>query len=590
MPLTEQNLQLLPTTAVLQRLLAGEERGLTEVIEAAEKLAEEKRFFHWELEFPEVFEEGGFDCILGNPPWERIKLQEKEFFASRDPEIAKAKNSSERKKLIQKLTETNPILAEEWEQAKHFSDAETKFTKESGRYPLFGKKEINTYTVLTETSWQIINSKGSVGIIVPSGIATDESSQFFIQALVEKHALKSFYDFTNRGYIFKSLESTSSFCLLTISNSYQKLSKLASQLWAVKDLSNTTRVYSLNIEDIKQINPNTKNLPILNTAYDAKFINKIYKNISILEDKNTNNTPWGVLFTGMFHMSNDSGKFITSSQIQTLNQDTIFPLYESKYINIFNHRAATFEGIPEEKKYGTRAPTNLANESQLADPEWLITPRYWINKEQIENKTPGFWKYQWFMGFRNAISAVADSRSARLAIIPKSGVGNSMPLIFSDQPIKKLCALAANFNAIIFDYVVKQKASGGNLNYYIVRQLPVIPPENYTQKDIDYISSRVLELVYTAWDMKPFAEDMGYEGEPFIWDEQRRAKIRAELDAYYAKLYGLTRDELRYILDPKDVYGEDFPSETFRVLKNNEIKKYGEYRTQRLVLAAFDLL
>jgi hypothetical protein len=126
------------------------------------------------------------------------------------------------------------------------------------------------------------------------------------------------------------------------------------------------------------------------------------------------------------------------------------------------------------------------------------------------------------------------------------------------------------------------------MNFFIVKQLPVIPPKIYTEEDIKFISSRVLELVYTAWDMQPFAKDMGYDGEPFIWDEERRAILRAELDAYYAKLYGLTRDELRYILDPADVYGEDFPSETFRVLKNNEIKKYGEYRTQRLVLEAWD--
>ena len=100
----------------------------------------------------------------------------------------------------------------------------------------------------------------------------------------------------------------------------------------------------------------------------------------------------------------------------------------------------------------------------------------------------------------------------------------------------------------------------------------------------------MLELVYTSYDMKPFALDMGYEGEPFRWDNQRRAKLRAELDAKYAKLYGLTREELRYILDPSDIYGSEFPSETFRVLKNNEIKQYGEYRTQRMVLAAWDIM
>ena len=135
-----------------------------------------------------------------------------------------------------------------------------------------------------------------------------------------------------------------------------------------------------------------------------------------------------------------------------------------------------------------------------------------------------------------------------------------------------------------------KKQEGVNLNFFIVKQLPVIPPETYTEEDIKFITTRVLELVYTAWDMQPFANDMGYDGKPFIWDEERRAILRAELDAYYAKLYGLTCDELRYILDPADVYGADFPSETFRVLKNKEINQYGEYRTQRLVLEAWDRL
>ena len=107
-------------------------------------------------------------------------------------------------------------------------------------------------------------------------------------------------------------------------------------------------------------------------------------------------------------------------------------------------------------------------------------------------------------------------------------------------------------------------------------------------KGIDFITLHMLELVYTAYDLRPFAEDMGYHGEPFRWDEVRRAQLRAELDAYYAHLYGLSRDELRYILDPKEVYGEDFPGETFRVLKEKEIKLFGEYRTRRLVLEAWD--
>ena len=163
-------------------------------------------------------------------------------------------------------------------------------------------------------------------------------------------------------------------------------------------------------------------------------------------------------------------------------------------------------------------------------------------------------------------------------------------IFISFQLLKLTPLLLANFNSLIIDYLTRQKVGGTDVSYFYFKQFPIIPPEKYSQEDIEYISSRVLELVYTANDLKPFAEDLGYEGKPFIWDEQRRAILRAELDAKYAKLYGLNRDELRYILDPTDIYGDEFPSETFRVLKNNEMRKYGEYRTQKLVLAAWDMI
>lgn len=153
----------------------------------------------------------------------------------------------------------------------------------------------------------------------------------------------------------------------------------------------------------------------------------------------------------------------------------------------------------------------------------------------------------------------------------------------------KLC-FVANLNSLILDYLARQKVGNTNLNFFIFKQLPVLSPESYANEHIKYIGERLLELIYTAYDLKPFAEDMGYQGPPYKWDEDRRAQLRAELDAYYAKLYGLTRDELRYILDPQDVYGPDFPGETFRVLKDKEMRQCGEYRTRRLVMEAWDKL
>lgn len=153
-----------------------------------------------------------------------------------------------------------------------------------------------------------------------------------------------------------------------------------------------------------------------------------------------------------------------------------------------------------------------------------------------------------------------------------------------------MACLIGNVNALVLDYVARQKVGGVNMNFYLVEQFPVLPPSAYTSADLNFIVPRALELVYTAHDLAPFARDLGYDGSPFGWDVERRALLRAELDAYYAALYGLTRDELRYILDPSDVYGSEFPGETFRVLKERESKQHGEYLTQRLVLSVWDRL
>jgi hypothetical protein len=151
-------------------------------------------------------------------------------------------------------------------------------------------------------------------------------------------------------------------------------------------------------------------------------------------------------------------------------------------------------------------------------------------------------------------------------------------------------AFVANINSLVLDYVVRQKIGGTNLNPFIIEQLPVLQPRAYREEDLNFLGNRVVELTHTAEDTKSFARDLGYNEKPFPWNDTRRAKLRAELDGYYAHLYGLTRDELQYILDPKDVFGSAFPSETFRVLKEREESEYGEYRTRRLVLEAFDTL
>lgn len=638
MPLTGQNLQLLPTSKALQRLLSGVENTETgvsvrEIVESANRLALEKGFFHWCLEFPEVFTPpssvitidseaisqqpnantviarheaistisetrgiasgddnagnqslranhsprnnsgGGFDCVLGNPPWERIKLQEKEFFASKDESIANARNKAERTKLIKKLAQTNPSLLQEFEGAKHFAEAQSKFIRESGRFPLTAVGDINTYAIFAETVREIINNYGRCGVIVPTGIATDNTTKDFFGDLIKRQSLASLYDFENREKLFSAVDSRMKFSLLVITNKKIKSTNFAFFLTQVKQLENKQRVFTLAPQDIALINPNTLTCPVFRTKIDADLTKKIYQRIPVLENETTGENPWGISFMTMFHMSNDSHLF------KDEKGDDLLPLYEGKIAYLYDHRYATFDKQKQEYVSNNKKTEDITFETQ-----YFVSSSEVINRLSTKN-----WDKNYFFGIRR-ITSNTNERTIVGSFIPKIAVTYGLYLIFPSKKDRNIIALFANFNSLVLDYLCRNSLTQPSLTYNVLKQLPVIPPENYSQEDIEYISSRVLELVYTANDLKPFAEDMGYEGKPFIWDEQRRAILRAELDAKYAKLYGLTRDELRYILDPADIYGDEFPSETFRVLKNNEMRKYGEYRTQRLVLAAWDMM
>lgn len=579
--LTEENLQLLPTTAALTQLLHG--NFLTQkIVDAANKLAEEKHFFHWCLEFPEVFEKGGFSCVLGNPPWERIKLQEKEFFASQSAEIANAANKAAREKLIKELPKKNPELAQAFEEAKHDAEAQSKFIRESGRFPLTAVGDINTYAVFAETTRKLISPDGRVGVILPVGIATDDTTKKYFGDLIKSQSLASLTGFENEAFIFPSVHHAFKFCTLAVTGEDVKVKQADFTFFCryFADTNNQQSHFTLASDEISLINPNTLTCPIFRTRADAEITKKIYQNVPVLDNEKTGSNPWGISFMRMFDMANDSGLFKDEAG------DGLVPLYEAKMLHQFDHRYSTYEGA-------TQANLNAGILPQLSEEikqntNSIVSPRYWLKLIEVETKLSQKWNKNWLLGWRD-ITNVTSERTVIASLFPIAACGDTVLLMLPKVNNNKLIScLLANLNCIIFDFVARQKVAGIHLKFFTMRQLPIITPESYTQEDINFISTRVLELVYTAWDMQPFAKDMGYDGEPFIWNNNRRALLRAELDAYYAKIYGLTLDELRYILDPADVYGEDFPSETFRVLKNNEIKQFGEYRTQRLVLEVWD--
>ena len=799
-----------------------------ELAQAAHDLCRTHSVFHWWLAFPQVAAKGGFAVMLGNPPWERIKLQEEEFFATRSPLVASAKNKAERSQRIEWLRQgvllhnlypdveaaeglsppnrAEMRLYEDFIAARRGAEAASLYAHDSGRYPLTGVGDVNTYALFAESLFQLTAPQGRAGFIVPTGIATDDSTKAYFGHISQTGRLASLLDFENSEAVFPAVHRSYKFSLMTLGAA--EAAEFVCFATQVAQATDPRRRFTLTPDEFRLINPNTRTCPVFRSQRDAELTKKLYRAAPVLireaemvgEDKDARCTapeanPWGITFQRMLDMSNDSHLFADSPAEAHASAPTPhrLPLYEAKMVHQFDHRWATYVDNPD-KPGGL--DTDDVSPAQKADPHFTVRPRYWVDEREVlariarvpsrvanawlawqhaadaaqqdssdsaehqalqerhtaltqalaswvagalfrteaerlhashpapspapdtgslfeeyepnrpltpaqqaqaainkgveahaarwSNTTvlraaeaterllashhplladalkadgtsgkkalPLFQKWalqddhrqglglssdelaqlqalqtpdtrrlalewldtwmdrrspRWLMGYRRITNAT-NERTCLMTILPRVAAGDSVFLMTPVTGEGVLpAALIANLVCLPFDYICRQKLGGLNFNFYLMKQLPVIPPDRYTPADLAYIVPRVLELTHTAHDMQAWADDLlaampssdprppeqcGTPLPPFPWNPERRAQLRAELDAYYARLYGLTRDELRYILDPADVMGADYPSETFRVLKNNEMREFGEYRTQRLVLEAWDRL
>jgi len=599
-----------PTTDDVWRTVA-DKQAQSPLAARAVEASRTARAFHWPLEFPDVLAGGGFDVVLGNPPWERIKLQEQEFFATRDPEIAKASNAASRGRMISALAKAEPgtrehALHEEFEEAKRLAEASSTFAHEGGRFPLTGRGDINTYALFAELFASLMSMRGWAGMIVPTGIATDATTALFFAALIEGNRLSRLADFENRERIFPAVDSRMKFSLLTIGRDVES-AWFSFFLTDAGQLAESERRFSLSLADIARINPNTKTAPVFRSRADAELTAKIYAracpliDVSLGEEIGQAGNPWNLdVHSRFIHVSEDSGRFRRLSDLAPMGSQRdhwVFdvsvaksnsyiaaglwlPLSEGEYGWIYDHRFATCEG--EE----VRAVTA----TEHRDPSFESRPRYWVHERFFDERLGrrAVRQRSHLFGFRR-VSSSTNERTLVGTVLPFRPSTYGWILLFTEKASDSV-VLLASLNSLVVDYSIRNKLSQPSIPQGTIYQLPILPSSFYTSAELAFIAPRVLELTYTSYSMAPFARDLGCEAPPFTWDEDRRARLRAELDAFYARAYSLTRDELRYILDPADVKGPDYPSETFRVLKTNEIRRFGEYRTARLVLSAYDKL
>ena len=536
--------------------------------------------FDWHVRFPDVFnrEEAGFDCVIGNPPWERMKLQEREFFSLPAPEIATATNAAKRRQLVARLEVKEPALHDRYKHALDAADSLLSYCRTSGNYPLTGKGDINTYAVFAELAYRLVAPHGRVGLIVPLGIASDMTTKDFFAAVAESNRLIRLYDFENKKVFFPDVHASFKFCIINFGGEHTATTHADFVFFVhhIEELEDRTRHIALSGDDIRLLNPNTRTCPIFDSRRDAEITKAIYRRIPVLIDKNREGptgNPWGIQFKRMFDQTNDAEQFCEPATLiadgfklkgnrWVKGKQTYLPLYEAKMFRPYDHRFGTI--FEDTSNWINQGQTHETNSVQHQNPEYLVLPRWWIGENAVHDAFADLFPSA-LLAFRD-ITRATDVRTFLATMIPTVGAINTAPFIHSSTTSpRRMCCLLGCLNSRPLDFVAKRKTGHIHMNFFIVEQLPIPSPDTYAKPcpwdhrtTLEaWISERVLKLTCTAEDMLPLADackftsgsfQAEYGGRLNKWDEAERAELMADLDAAFFHLYGITRDDVEYIL------------------------------------------
>jgi hypothetical protein len=560
------------TTGVVHRLATGTGEVSGDVRDGVGRLAEEFGFFQWEVEFPEVFtcQGGGFACVLGNPPWDQVQFREQEFFAGRNDEIADAANSSIRRALIQGLAVDDPTLFEAYLHEAYRVEAFRHFATGSSRFPLTGGGRVNLFGLFAESFDALMGVGARAGAILSSGIATDDTCKEFFAALMKEGRLYELLDFENRRRIFPTVHSAAKFCLLVFAAlrlpGAPRFTFYATDVREARDESNRI---PLSYEQVLLVNPTTKTCPIFRSTREAGLVISAYERFPAFS------AGWKLKTKpGLFNMAGHSGEFVGSASAEYV------PLFEGKMVGLYDHRAA--DVVISKTAQIRQGQSAALSEEEHGSPDRLAKPRYWVTAAEVERRLIDQWDRKWLLGWKE-VTSPTNERTLIGALLPAVGVGHKIHLVIVEGGADLAPCLLATINSFVCDFVCRCKLGGTSLTPFVVKQLPVPTSELFVRAapfdrghPIDrWINPRVVELIYTAVDMREFGRDFDSPTEPFVWDPDRRFALRCELDAAFFHLYGLNEGDVDYVMD------------TFPIVKRRDEENHGHYRTKALILDVY---
>lgn len=566
-----------------------------------QRLSHQYQFFHWHLAFSDVFLvpgqnekpeneqagwNGGFDVVLGNPPWERTAFEDLQFFAIRKPEILKAPTTAARKSMILALSIEDPPLFAAYQQARREADAENALVCSSGRFPLGASGRTNTYALFTELALHLVGGRGRCGIIVQTGIATDAPMEEFWRSLVDEGRIVSLFDLENKLGIFPGVHRSMKFCLLTLRGRSVGISdsiKCGFFLHRIEQIRVPEFTYSLSVQALAIVNPNTKQPPVCRSQRDLDLVIEVHKRHPILMPRDEGTylaKSWRALMSAgsshhyrTFEQLGLDEEMLSKTLDVCVDGQRFLPLIEAKQIHQFDPAFATYRGVSEEdRRAGNPRPVEFKERAQLKLPQ----PRFWAVDTVVEEMfSAKEWGKDWSIGTRD-VTNTTNERTAIICVLPRVGLVQPLNGVLINSARDTLWIVGA-INSFALDYVARQKTPGSHLNVTIFSQLPV--PKFDSEHPLgSLILDLTLELTYVIPELLGFAQDCGYNGPPFKWNEDRRFLIRCELDAAFFHLYGINRDDVAYIMD------------TFPIVKRRDEEKFGEYRTKRMILEIYNAM
>jgi hypothetical protein len=574
--------QALPTTRPIWDALEGG-ASFAHATALAADISESLHAFHWPLAFPQVFAKGGFSVVLGNPPWDTMSPDAKEFFSPYDGSI-RFMSPEDQKQRIEEL-KALPDAQAAWDAYCRHLYCAANFMKESGRYRLFaegnlGKGDFNIYRMFVELALRGTRIGGRAAQIVPENLYNGANAAGIRQHLFEHTSLSALIAFENTKKIWFDIDTRQKFCLYVAEpggktdtfgaafgvNSAEKLAALASGL-----------PIDLPVSLVVEFSPDALAIAEVAHPSEIEVSKKVYARFPKFGSGGIDLARRQ--YMRELDMGNDREDFG--------NDPDGLPLYEGRMVDAFDYRAKAY--VSGRGRASVWADLTFGSAAKKITPQWRVREGALPGKilERFNRARIGFCD----------VASPTNQRALVACLIPPNTVcGHKVPTITFDPADSRLDLLWLGVaNSFAMDFVVRKKVAL-TMSYTLMDSLPL--PRCYRDSETERaIVARSLRLSATGSEMRPFWERAtaklavdNVELEP-AEDVQVRRALRAEIDVLVARdVFGLTRDEMRYLLDPGDILGRDCGFETFGALMRAECKAHKAFVTRDLILATWESL